>query len=269
MPRIARKQSQSCFYHVMVQGIDRSYIFKKSTEVEKFKEIILEKMHQCNVTILAYCIMGNHAHLLIYAEKTDDLSKYMHKVNTAYSFFYNKENERVGYVFRDRYCSQDILDIRQLYNCLRYIHNNPVKAKMCANMEDYTYSSYKEFIGEKYIITDKSIELLFGNTKNYKEQFVLIHSKYKEEDFIDIKEDISTFVANTEKKYGRKISEIKDEKDILKEVIKEARKQTDITIDKLAKILNLSKSTIERMNRKGRFQNRQTYFKIAIEWCFK
>lgn len=137
----------------MVQGINKEYIFGKPKEAEKFKEIILRKLEQSNVIILAYCIMGNHAHILIYSEKSENISKYMQKVNTTYSQFYNKETRRVGYVFRDRYCSQDILNERQLYNCLRYIHNNPVKAKIVKCMEDYEYSSYKEYkVSDRIIV---------------------------------------------------------------------------------------------------------------------
>ena len=57
--------------------------------------------------------MGNDAHFLIYSEKSEYVSKYMQRVNTTYSQFYNRRNKRVGYVFRDRYCSQDILSKKQ------------------------------------------------------------------------------------------------------------------------------------------------------------
>lgn len=103
MPRIARKNSISQFYHVIVQGINKEYIFKNSQYINKYKEIIVKKLEKSDITILSYCIMNNHAHFLIYSEKIENLSKFMQKINTSYSKFYNKENNRVGYVFRDRY----------------------------------------------------------------------------------------------------------------------------------------------------------------------
>ena len=149
MPRIARKNSQSCFYHVIVQGINKEYIFEKEEYIEKYKELIIKKLDESNVIILAYCIMNNHAHLLIFSEKSEYVGKYMQRLNTSYSQFYNKINNRVGYVFRNRYYSQDILTAQQLYNCLRYIHNNPVKAGITRTMKGYKYSSYNEFLGKK------------------------------------------------------------------------------------------------------------------------
>lgn len=159
MPRIARNKSRSNYYHIMVQGINKEYIFKDDKHIQTYKDIILRKIKDSHVTILAYCIMNNHAHFLIYCEKNECLSNFMQRVNTAYSHFYNKENNRVGFVFRDRYLSQDILNQKQLYTCLKYIHNNPVKAHIVKNMSEYKYSSYNEFFGKRQIITYESIKL--------------------------------------------------------------------------------------------------------------
>lgn len=248
MPRVARKDSQSSYYHIIVQGVEQKYIFGKNEYIEEYKRIILRKLEESNIKVLAYCIMGNHAHFLLYSEKCEYVSKYMQRVNTTYSQFHNRTNKRVGFVFRDRYYSQDILSKKQLHNCLKYIHNNPVKAGIVRNSGEYRYSSYNEFIKEKFIITDESIELLFG-TKDYKEQFDLIHRMYdeNEEDFLDIKEqDITQYIKTIEKKYKGRINELIKEKELLQKIIKEARKETCTTIEELARTLNLSKSTIWR-----------------------
>lgn len=179
MPRIARRSAQSCFFHIIVQGINKEQIFKETRFIEKYKEIILNKMENSKVNILAYCIMNNHAHFLIYSEKCEELSKFMQRLNTSYSQFYNKINRRVGYVFRDRYFSQEILSQRQLYSCLRYIHNNPVKACICKFMREYNYSSYNEFLGKRGIINRQSIELLFGTMQEFKAQFQIIHNNIR------------------------------------------------------------------------------------------
>lgn len=253
MPRIARKNSQSNFYHVIVQGINKKYIFNKRDFINKYKQIILSKLKESNITILAYCIMNNHAHFLIFSEKCEFLSKFMQRVNTSYSQYYNKINNRVGYVFRDRYYSQDILNTKQLYSCLKYIHNNPVKAHICSSMEQYKYSSYNEFLGKKIIINEDSINLLFGNSEDYKKDFYLIHNSVNNEDFgfNDIKDkEIKDFIMENEKKYNRNIKELKKDKNILRRLIQDARKQTDVTIIELANILDLSKSAIHKYCKK-------------------
>ena len=252
MPRIARKNSKSCFYHVIVQGINKEYIFRNDEDIKHYKQIIISKLKESNIEILAYCIMNNHTHLLIYSERSQYLSKYMQKVNISYSQYYNKKNKRVGYVFRDRYYSQDIVNERQLYTCMKYIHNNPVKAKIVNVMQDYKYSSYNEFNGNKEVITEKGIKILFGTIKEYHKEFDRIHNEKKEtEEFYDIKEkDIYEFINEIEHKYGKKIKEVKKDKELLKEIIQLARKETDVTIAELAEIMGVSKSLVGNYSKK-------------------
>lgn len=129
MPRKARKNMNSNYFHVIVQGMNKEAIFNKELYIRKYlKELKLKSQEYDNIKILAYCMMNNHAHLLIFTKEIESLSKFMQRINNSYSNFYNKINNRVGFVFRDRYYTQEILDQRQLYTCLRYIHNNPVKA---------------------------------------------------------------------------------------------------------------------------------------------
>lgn len=247
MPRKARGNSQSNFHHIIIQGINKEYIFKRTEDIEKFKEIFIIKLKEVNVEVLGYCIMNNHAHFLIFSKLNENISKFMQKVNTSYSKYYNRKNKRVGYVFRDRYYSQDILSHSQLYNCLKYIHNNPVKAGI-GKIETYKHSSYNEFLGKRQIITDEGIKLLFGTTDGFKEEFYKIHEPKvsEEEKFYDLKEkNITEIIYNFERKYGKTIKELKQDKGILKNIIKVAREETDVTLFELAKIFGVSKSSIE------------------------
>ena len=245
MPRIARNKSNTCFHHIMIQGINKEYIFKDEEHINLYKNIILNKLKDSNITILAYCIMTNHAHFLIYAEKNEDLSKFMQKTNTAYSNYYNKKNKRVGYVFRDRFRSQDILNRKQLYTCLRYIHNNPVKAKMVKEMSEYKYSSYNEFLGKKEIIIPESIKILFNGSDNFLNDFKLIHNTSSSEEFLDIKEkNINDFIIEYEIDNNIKIANLKKNTALLKKFIIQARKETDVKIVELAEILGISKSSV-------------------------
>lgn len=257
MPRIARRYSESNYKHIIVQGINKEYIFNKNFYIKKYKEIMAEKLEQSQIDILSYCIMTNHAHFLMHSLKNESFSKYMQKVNTAYSNFYNKVNDRVGYVFRDRYYSQDILSEKQLYNCLRYIHNNPVKANISKTMDSYEFSSYNEFFGKRELISANATELLFGIKENYKEIFNEIHQTNNfvyneyENEFYDIKEEkISEFMMKIQEEYKISVDKIKKNKELLKNVIKEARKVTDVSLVELAKILGISKSTVSNYDRK-------------------
>ena len=251
MPRKARNDMNSNYFHVIVQGINKEKIFKDVMCVKKYLKEIRLKNEECEkIKILAYCMMNNHAHFLIYTQEIKELSKFMQKVHGSYSNFYNKLNNRVGFVFRDRYYTQEILDQIQLYICLRYIHNNPVKAGIVKNAEEYIYSSYREFLYNTKIISRESVKLLFGDVKDYKNLFVEIHSKVDDESdkFIDIKDELfDDFIVNFEKQYNIRISEIKNNRGILEKFVKEARKRTEVNIEVLSKTIGLSKSVIGRI----------------------
>lgn len=240
MPYISRSQSNSKIQHVIVQGINKEYIFEEEKYIKKYKELIYNKLYDSNITILAYCIMSNHAHLLIHRERTEELSKFMQKLNTAYAMYYNKSKNRVGFVFRSRYYSQEILNKGQLYTCLRYIHNNPVKANICTEMKDYPYSSYNDFFDKNSkFITDKSLKILFERVVSFEHIFHSIHQKqsiYNMEE----KEDIKDFIKKVVSKYDTEINKIKKDKEILKIVIQEMKERTNASIYEIAKILDIS-----------------------------
>ena len=143
MSRTPKKYINTPFFHIMVQGINKEPIFETSIEAEEYLKLIKQTKEEFDLQILSYCMMYNHAHFLIYVENDEELTKFMHKANLKYAKYYNKKNERVGYVFRDRYKAQPIMSRAHLLKCIEYIHNNPVKAHICNKPENYKYSSYK------------------------------------------------------------------------------------------------------------------------------
>lgn len=163
MPRIARGKYTSGFFHIMIQGINKEYIFEKDENKERYLNLMKKYYQKYNLKIIAYCMMNNHAHFIIYSENINEISSYMHKVNELYAMYYNTKNNRVGYVFRNRYRSQYIYDREYLHKCIKYIHLNPVKAKMVKREEEYKYSSYQDFINKKGYIDNSIIKLVFLN----------------------------------------------------------------------------------------------------------
>ena len=103
MPRMARKNYDTCYFHIIVQGINKEFIFKKQEYIKTYLELLKKYGEEHNVEIIAYCIMSNHAHILIKIKSIEDMTQYMKKTNTKYALYYNKKEQRVGYVFRDRY----------------------------------------------------------------------------------------------------------------------------------------------------------------------
>lgn len=183
MPRRARRNYESSFFHVIVQGIDKKYIFSNEEYMKKYYSLLIKNASKHNVTILSYCIMNNHAHILIYISRINDMSFFMRDVNTEYATYYNKKEKRVGYVFRDRFVSGAIMNIRYFYNCISYIHFNPVEANIVKYPHEYIYSSYNDYVYKRGIVTDEVLKLVFGSSSDYMEVFNFIH--ISKEEFLD------------------------------------------------------------------------------------
>ena len=175
MARIARNSYENSYFHVIVQGYEKKYIFCNDVFKEKYLKLLLEEMENFKVEVLEYCIMDNHAHILLYCEKIEEMGKYMRSVNTQYAMFYNKENAHVGYVFRDRYLSEPIKNENYLYSCMAYVHMNPVVARMVARPEQYKFSSYNDFLNKTGVVTDSVLIKLFGSSEKYLDLFKFIH----------------------------------------------------------------------------------------------
>ena len=84
--------------------------------------------------------------MLLYANDIKQISNFMKNINSIYAMYYNKKTDRVGYVFRNRFKSVPIMDRKQLYTCIKYIHMNPVKAGKVKEESDYRYSSYNDYL---------------------------------------------------------------------------------------------------------------------------
>lgn len=151
MPREARKQYNGNLYHVMTQGINKENIFYNDTYKKIYIKLIFEYANKKKVKIIAYCIMRNHVHLLLNLKEVNDMSEFMKIVNMKYAMIYNEMEKRVGVVFRNRFESELIYNEEYFYNCVNYIHNNPVKAGIVKQANDYKFSSANNYSLEKVL----------------------------------------------------------------------------------------------------------------------
>ncbi len=175
MSRIPRKNYCSNYFHIIVQGIEKKYIFELIRYKKKYKQLLLEQREKYHIKILAYCIMDNHCHVLVKVNTIRELSRYMQVVNGTFASFYNFFEKRVGYVFRDRYKSEPVLSLKQLYMTLIYIHLNPIKANMCGRPNEYEFSSYNDYIQKKGIYEETLQEDLDLKGDNFIQQFEFMH----------------------------------------------------------------------------------------------
>lgn len=174
MPRKPRKTLGSLVVHNISQGINKEFIFEQPSNKNKYIELMKKYSEKFNVIVIAYCIMGNHCHLLLYSESMENISKFMKEVNALYAMYYNRKNERVGYVFKYRFKSVPIYSEKQLFQCMKYIHMNPVKAKIVMKESEYMFSSYNDYLNKTGFINSQVLKLVFGGEENYLQKLISI-----------------------------------------------------------------------------------------------
>lgn len=94
MPRISRKVLDGKICHNIVQGINREYIFEKEEDKKKYFNLMKKYYLKYEIDIIAYCIMNNHAHLILYSDNIKNISNFMKQINALYAFYYNKKYNR-------------------------------------------------------------------------------------------------------------------------------------------------------------------------------
>lgn len=203
MSRQARIISNSELYHIMIRGINKERIFKNEIYKSKILEIIEEIKKEIEFSIVSYCVMDNHMHLLMQASQ-DNLANVMKKINVKYAMYYNRLEKRYGYVFQGRFRSEAVEDEKYMLGALRYIHNNPVKARICKNAFDYRWSSARDFINKNStIINNNYINEIFSLFN--KNDFIQFHCLFDDNLYIDTKEEessnIEEIVKNSIEKY--------------------------------------------------------------------
>ena len=247
MPRIARNQMQTTFFHNMTQGINKEYIFEENRCKKKYMELLQKEANEFDIKLIAFTIMDNHAHILLYTESINHMSLFMKNINAKFAMYYNYIYKRVGIVFRNRYKSQPILSEKQLLNCIRYIFNNPVRAKIVLDPEEYVYSNFQEFKKKDNILDEiyKKINYSIKFPKINNEKLIL------ESDFLDTSEDKEIFIKqlinNYEKEHNLTIC--RNRKD-MENIVKYIKREVNVSNIVLADILQLSKSTIAQYLRR-------------------
>ena len=148
MARALRITFPGAFYHVTSRGNERKAVFKSKRDREKFLEYLESATQRYDALIHAYCMMDNHYHLLLQTP-SGNLPQIMRHINGAYTTYFNVKRDRSGHLFQGRY-KAILVDIDEYAKELsRYIHLNPVRAKIVETPEEYEWSSYPAYTGKQ------------------------------------------------------------------------------------------------------------------------
>jgi REP element-mobilizing transposase RayT len=177
----------------MNRGAGKKHIFRNNAQRAIFLELLDECYKMFNVEIHAYCLMDNHYHLLINTPNAN-LSRIMRHLNSVYTQRYNRMMKTDGPLFRGRYKAQLVDGDKYLLLVSRYIHLNPVEARLVNKPADYKWSSYPVYIGMKRPPAWLTIKIILGMIKNTK---FLSHISYYR-DYVESRdlEEINVFASS-------------------------------------------------------------------------
>jgi len=195
-------------YHCYNRGVDKRIIYTTAQEYSYFIHLLyslndgdaanntvrnLERSHEPQrlrsksdererlVDILAFTLMPNHYHLLLRQRVDDGIAKFMQKMGTGYTMYFNEKHERSGALFQGRYKSVHVGNDKQMLYIPHYIHLNPLDLMGRGStsthkdareyLMKYKWSSYPDYIGERAFpsVTERDFILdLFGGIQKYK-----------------------------------------------------------------------------------------------------
>ena len=151
MPRKARLDAPGVLHHVIIRGIERRNIFKDDHDRDNLLERLANLLPETRISCYAWSLMSNHAHFLL---RTGDipLSTLMRRLLTGYVVAFNRRHKRYGPLFQNRYKSILCQEDPYLKKLVRYIHLNPLRAKIVSTISDldkYAYSGHTALLGKR------------------------------------------------------------------------------------------------------------------------
>ena len=169
MPRQARLDVPGALHHIMVRGIDKTNIFRDAEDKARFLERLGQNVQESQCAIYAWVLMDNHVHLLFRSGQSG-ISAVMRKLLTWYAQYFNRKHRRRGHLFENRYKSILCDEDNYLLALVRYIHLNPIRAKIIQTMTEldtYPWSGHQAIIEKaKYPWMDTATVLAqFGGTQ--------------------------------------------------------------------------------------------------------
>lgn len=210
MPRIGRVVAAGFPHHVVQRGNNREQVFFEEKDRKQYLSLLKKYSVKWESSVMAYCLMSNHVHLLIKPASDESLCKMMQGLTFCYTQYVNRIYQRTGRLWESRYHSCIVDQAKYLWAVARYIEQNPVRAGMVEKPEDYFYSSARAHVrGDKDAILGED---LFSNDQRA-DYRLLLRSGIPQTEIEHLRYVTTTgrpfgneeFVAEMEKKLERRL----------------------------------------------------------------
>lgn len=182
MPRQARLDTPGALHHIMVRGVNKAPLFQDDEDKERFLERLGGIVVEGKCAVYAWVLMDNHVHLL-FRSGGQGISAVMRRLLTWYAQYFNRRHSRTGHLFENRYRSILCDEETYLLALVRYIHLNPIRAKILKTMtelDSYPWSGHRLIVGnvqEAWMDT----EAVLGRFGRRKRKAIMGYRRFVEE----------------------------------------------------------------------------------------
>jgi putative transposase len=252
MPRTARKKSKSGIYHIIMRGINRQTIFEDEEDCGQFLEALQRYKEKSDYQVYAYCLMGNHVHLLLKIG-IEPLEQVMRRLCGSYVYWYNNKYQRVGNLFQDRFKSEPVEDDQYFQIVQRYIHQNPVKAGLIKRVEGYKWSSFHEYINQANLVNvNFLLEMMSDDKEKATQKFIEYTNVMSEYECLDIDDQADQRIRDEEARgIIKKVCNVKNAIDLQQldcktrnTYLKMLKQKYNLSIRQIERITGINRGTV-------------------------
>lgn len=267
MARKPRIEFEGAFYHVITRGNQRQKIFRDEEDFLNYLEILLKYKTRYEYFLYAYVLMSNHVHLLIETKKTP-LSKTLQGINQSYTSYFNRRYKMSGHLFQGRYkailCDRD----EYLLPLVKYIHLNPVRARVVKTPDEYQWSSHQSYVKKpdrRDIIAEDQVLRMFSEDKTRARK---LYRAYISDGIAVKKEDIYSTIDK------RILGDERFAERVMEEKIEHKRREREYTLHEIAAGLEKAYGvTLKQIKEKGKDRKislgRKLLSLVADEYGYK
>lgn len=243
------------FYHVCARGMGKQLIFEGDEDRWEFLELMRECCREAGVTVIAWCLMGNHVHLVL-ADYEDAMSAAMHRLLLTHARRFNKRTGRTGHLFQNRFDRRSLDTDWQVMEAIRSVHADPQEAGVSL-IERYPWSSFAEYlqmydgVAKKNFSDPSTVLELFGSAEGFIDYSLktpdgsdpVIH------DMDETEWERRAFADKMAKRLGVPLNELKTVAPARRDGIIFALHDVGYTVREIERYTGISKSTVSRIVR--------------------
>lgn len=247
---IPRKESKLGIYHVIIKGTGSQCIFEDDLDREKFLDILKASLDYSGSKMYSYVLMHNHVHLIL-KNTLSEMASCMQKLCGSYARYFNNKASRSGHLFKSRYKSEAIDDESYFLSAIRYIHQNPERAKV-SKTQDYKWSSYKEYTTQNTLCATEDVFEIFGSVENFI-AFNLNRFIHAEDDAIDKSDQVEPSCAQEIVQYlvskalqSIRLNDLKSLKKEVRNFYLQRLKEQGLSIRQIQRLTGIGRNIIMR-----------------------